>query len=196
MIDLMRYAASLEGVALGAPPPVENWNPPLSGSIDIRIDGDGRWFHEGAPITRSRLVRLFSTILKREGEQYFLVTPVEKYRIEVADTPFVGVRLDIEEPGGDQHIAIRTNVGDEVLVGPNHALEFRLTPGGDGAERAPYVHVRCGLEARLVRSAYFDLVEVGEVREVEGVSMFGVMSAGVFFPMAPASEIVGDETNS
>ena len=193
MTDLMRYAASLESVVGDSMPPVEKWNPPFSGDIDILIEADGRWFHDGAPIERARLVRLFSTILKREGDEYFLVTPIEKYRIRVTDVPFIGVAVNIDERGGAQQVYVRTNVGDKALVGPDHPLDFREQRDGGGEQRAPYVTVRRGLEARLNRSAYFDLVDACQVCLVDGVEKFGLMSAGVFFPMATATELFGEQ---
>lgn len=187
MTDLMRYAAALEGAGDKSLPPVEKWNPEHCGEIDIVIKRDGTWFHEGTPIGRARLVRLFSTVLRREGDDYFLVTPVEKMQITVEDAPFVAVLMRREGEGKSQKLVFTTNVGDEVAAGPDHPIDFRKAPEtGDGA---PYVEVRAGLEARVARSVFYELVELGETREIDGEETFGVASDGVFFSFGPASEV-------
>lgn len=192
MADLMRYAAALAGET-GARdlPPVEKWNPDYCGEIDLVIRRDGTWLHEGTPIGRARLVRLFSTVLKREGERHYLVTPVEKLGIEVEDAPFVAVLMRLEEGEKERRLVFTTNVGDEVAAGPDHAITFRQSPAS--GEKAPYIHVRAGLEALIARPVFYELVELGETREVGGEEMFGVASEGVFFPFGPASEVFGDE---
>lgn len=187
MKDLMRYAASLEGAGGKSPPPVEKWNPDLCGEIDIIIKRDGTWFHEGTPINRARLVRLFSTVLRRDGDDYFLVTPVEKMKISVEDAPFVGVLMRAEGEGSSQRLIFTTNMGDEVIAGLAHHLDFRKT--SDSEESAPYINVRRGLEARIARSVFYDLVALGERRHMDEGEMFGVWSDGVFFPFGPADEI-------
>ena len=187
MTDLMRYAAKLEGAGEKSLPPVEKWNPEFCGEIDLVIKRDGAWFHEGTPIGRARLVRLFSTVLRREGDRHYLVTPVEKLEITVEDAPFVAVLMRREGAGTGQRLVFTTNVGDEVAVGPDHPLEFRKH--AETGEGAPYIDVRRGLEARVARAVFYDLVELGETREIDGVEMFGVWSGGVFFPFGPASEV-------
>jgi len=187
----MRYAAELEKAGDRALPPVEKWNPDYCGEIDMVIRRDGTWVHEGTPIGRARLVRLFSTVLRRDGDEYFLVTPVEKMKIEVEDAPFIAVLMRREGEGPDQQTGQRlvftTNVGDEVAAGPDHPLVFRTIDGE--TEKAPYIMVRAGLEARVARAVYYDLVALGETRETEAGAMFGVASGGAFFPFGPASEI-------
>jgi uncharacterized protein len=166
------------------PPPVERWNPPFCGDLDIRIAADGTWFYLKTPIGRPALVQLFASVLKREGDKYFLVTPVEKCGIAVDDAPFLAVELQIEESSAGRVLNFRTNVDDWVTCGAEHALRFEPQPATGGLK--PYLHVRRGLWAKVKRSLFFDLVELGEEREVGGRAMFGVASMGVFFPMAPA----------
>lgn len=189
MADLMRYAAELEGAGRGSLPPVEQWNPPVSGDIDLTIRRDGAWVHEGAPIRRAALVRLFSTVLKREGDNYFLVTPVEKLKIEVEDAPFLAVLMMREGEGPAQTLTFATNVGDEVVAGPAHAIEFRKDP--ETGEGAPYIHVRRRLEARIARAVFYDLVALCETREIDGEERFGVWSGGEFFPFGTADGVFG-----
>ena len=167
-------------------PPVHLWNPPFSGEIDMRIARDGTWFHEGSPIRREALVRLFSTILRRDGDTYVLVTPVEKVRIEVEDAPFIAV--DVEASGSaspDQTVSFVTNVGDRVTAGPDTPI--RMARQGDAP--APYVMVRAGLEARIDRKSFYRLVELGDHHEVDGQSWFGVWSQGMFFPMIASADL-------
>jgi hypothetical protein len=169
------------------PPPVERWNPPFCGDLDMRIASDGTWFYLKTPIGRPALVKLFASVLKREGDKYFLVTPVEKCGIQVDDAPFLAVELNIDESLAGPVLKFRTNVDDWVQCGPAHALRFELQAGTGGLK--PYLHVRRDLWAKVTRSLFFDLVERGEEREVEGRAMFGVMSMGAFFPMAPADQV-------
>ncbi|MFQ5564494.1 MAG: DUF1285 domain-containing protein [Parvularculaceae bacterium] len=185
MTDLMSYAARLADVQNSRDlPPVERWDPPYCGEIDLVIRRDGTWVHEGTPIGRARLVRLFSTVLKREGDRHFLVTPVEKLGIEVEDAPFLAVLMRAEGEGGAQRLAFTTNVGDVVVAGPAHPIECRLDSAT--GQRAPYIEVRAGLEARIARAVYYDLVTLGQTREAGGAAQFGVVSDGVFFPLGPA----------
>jgi uncharacterized protein len=153
------------------PPPVERWNPPFCGDLDMRIGADGTWFYMKTPIGRPALVKLFASVLKREGDKYFLVTPVEKCGIVVDDAPFLAVELDVED---SPH-------------GPSHALRFEPEHGTGGIK--PYLHVRRDLWAKVTRALFFDLVALGEEREVDGEAMFGVTSMGTFFPMAPADQV-------
>lgn len=144
----------------------------------IRIGADGTWYYQGSPITRSRLVKLFSTVLRREGDGYFLVTPVERGRIDVDDAPFVAVALRREGEGASQRLVFRTNVDDEVTADAGHPI--RVAPDtGDGPR--PYVMVRDGLEALIARAVYYDLVELGEERVEGDTTRLGVWSGGQFF---------------
>ncbi len=187
MTDLMRYAAELEGAGQKSLPPVEKWHPDFCGEIDLVIKRDGTWVHEGTPIGRARLVRLFSTVLRREGDDYFLVTPVEKMEIVVEDAPFVAVLMRREGESEKQKLVFTSNVSDEAVAGPDHPLVFRADP--ETGERAPYIDMRARLEARVARAVYYDLVALGETRDIDGQDMFGVFSDGVFFPFGPASEV-------
>jgi len=186
----------LEGItgALGriagqgkGPPPVERWNPPFCGNLDMRIAADGTWFYLKTPIGRPALVKLFASVLKREGDRYFLVTPVEKCGIQVDDAPFMAVELNVKESSVGRVLDFRTNVDDWVQCGPEHALRFEPEPRTGGLK--PYLHVRRDLWAKVTRALFFDLVELGEEREVSGKAMFGVSSMGTFFPMAPAEQV-------
>src|ERR1700761_2356595 len=168
-------------------PPVELWNPPFCGDLDMRIAADGTWFYMKTPIGRPALVKLFASVLKREGDSYFLVTPVEKCGITVDDAPFLAVELNIEDCAEGRVLHFRTNVDDWVSCGPHHALRFEPEAGTGGLK--PYLHVRRDLWAKVTRTLFFDLVELGEEREVDGAAMFGVTSQGVFFPMAPAEQV-------
>jgi hypothetical protein len=168
------------------PPPVERWNPPFCGDLDMRIATDGTWFYLKTPIGRPALVKLFASVLKREGDSYFLVTPVEKCGITVDDAPFLAVELRIEDSGGGRVLHFRTNVDDWVACGPQHALRFEPETGTGGLK--PYLHIRRDLWAKVTRALFFDLVEIGEERDVDGKAMFGVSSMGTFFPMAPAEQ--------
>jgi hypothetical protein len=184
---------SLEAItaALGragkAPPPVERWNPPFCGDLDMRIAADGTWFYLKTPIGRPALVKLFASVLKREGDHYFLVTPVEKCGIRVDDAPFLAVELNVERVDGGQVLNFRTNVDDRVACGPQHKLRFELEARTGGLK--PYLHVRRDLWAKVTRALFFDLVELGEERDVDGTAMFGVTSGGEFFAMAPAEQM-------
>jgi hypothetical protein len=183
---------SAEGIAAAAPgsrgpAPVHLWNPPFCGDLDMRIARDGTWFYLGTPIGRMPLVKLFSSILKREGDRYFLVTPVEKVGITVDDAPFVAVDFTAEGEGRARTVTFITHVGDEVTAGPDHPI--RVTRHPATGEPAPYVHVRAGLEALIDRKSFYRLVELGSEHVVDGVPQFGLWSAGAFFPFIPAAEL-------
>jgi hypothetical protein len=176
---LDRVAAAAEA-AKAAPrrglPPVHLWNPERSGEIDIVIRKDGSWVHEGGVIGREALVRLFSTILRKDPDGVFLVTPHEKLRITVEDAPFTAIRLDrIGEA-----LRFVTNVGDEVEAGPEHPIRVATDESG---EPRPYVLVRGGLEALITRPVFYELVELAEARDVDGGVELGVASNGAWFPV-------------
>jgi uncharacterized protein len=184
---LEAITGALARAGVKGPPPVERWNPPFCGDLDMRIAADGTWFYMKTPIGRPALVKLFASVLKREGDSYFLVTPVEKCGITVDDAPFLAVELNIEDGADGRVLHFRTNVDDWVACGPQHALRFEPEAGTGGLK--PYLHVRRDLWAKVTRTLFFDLVEIGEERDVEGRAMFGVMSMGIFFPMAPADQV-------
>lgn len=164
-------------------PPVHLWNPPFCGDLDMRIARDGTWFYQGTPINRPALVRLFSTILKREGEKFFLVTPVEKVGITVEDAPFVAVDFETTGSGEGQSVRFETNVGDHALAGAENHI--RLERDDATGEPSPYVHVRAGLEARIDRKSFYRLVELG----VHQDGWFGIWSDGDFFGLIPSDEL-------
>lgn len=162
-------------------PPVERWNPEHCGDSAMRIARDGTWFHEGSPIGRPAMVRLFSSILRREPDgRFVLVTPVEKLDIEVEDAPFVAIELKSEGKGRDRRLAFRLNTGDLVLAGPDRKLRFEEKADGPH----PYLEVRAGLEALVARSVYYELAALALA---EGADPPGLWSDGAFFPMAPAA---------
>jgi len=165
---------------------VERWNPPYCGELDMRIAADGTWHYMGSPINRPALVRLFSTVLRKDPERYVLVTPVERVGIAVDDAPFLAVEMAVEGEGGGRQIAFRTNVDDLVQVGPDHPLRFEEDAHG-GVK--PYVKVRGELWALVTRTLALDLIALAEVQEVEGAATLGVKVQGTFFPIAPVPEL-------
>lgn len=162
-------------------PPVEQWNPTHCGDSEMRIARDGTWHHQGSPIGREAMVRLFSSILRREPDgRHVLVTPVEKLDIEVEDAPFLAVELKSEGTGAERRMAFRLNSGDMVVAGPDHPLTIR--DGADGPH--PYLLVRGGLEALVTRSVYYELANLAMEEESEPL---GLWSDGTFFPLEAAA---------
>lgn len=184
----------IAGAARPGKTPPEQWNPPFCGDLDLRIGADGTWYYLGTPIGRPALVKLFASVLRREGDDYLLVTPVEKCRISVDDAPFLAVELRVDpvDPADPREkqapvLRFRTNLDDWVTCNLDHGLRFLDDPATGGL--MPYLHVRGGLWAKVTRALLHDLVARGEEREVDGVRMFGVASGPHFFAMAPADEI-------
>jgi len=202
-----REAANATPAGKGLPP-VHLWNPPFCGDLDMRIAGNGTWYYMGTPIGRPALVRLFSTILKREDGKHFLVTPVEKVGIRVDDAPFLAVEMlkqdgqgnlqektqenarenTWENSHGGRLLRFRTNVDDWVSCDAAHRLRFEASADGG---LTPYLHVRADLWAKVTRAIYYDLVDIGEERVVDGHPMFGIASGGEFFAMADAEQVRG-----
>ncbi|WP_127902609.1 DUF1285 domain-containing protein [Solirhodobacter olei] len=186
---------SAEGLAKAAgkagkgrgPAPVHLWNPPFCGDLDMRIARDGTWFYLGTPIGRKELVKLFSNIIRRDGDDYFLVTPVEKVGIKVDDAPFVAVDFEAEGTGRGQRLRFVTNVGDEAEAGPEHPIRVVRDP--ETGEPSPYILVRTNLEALIDRKSFYRLVELGAHEEREGEHWFGLWSGGKFFPVIPSAEL-------
>lgn len=185
-------SAALKGLDLAGGkkkslPPVEKWNPPSCGDIGMKIARDGVWFYQGSPIGRLKMVQLFSTILRRDEDGFYLVTPVEKVPVDVEDAPFMAVLMRVEGKGEAQKLFFTTNVGDEVCAGEDHAIrcEINKTTG----EPAPYIHIRRGLEAKIARAIFYDMVALGEEKPHQGQPYFGVCSQGQFFPLAPAGDL-------
>jgi len=176
-----RLAAALEAATkAGAKrglPPVHLWNPAHCGEIDIVIRRDGVWMHEGSPIGREALVRLFASVLRKDPDGFHLVTPVEKMKITVEDAPFLAVRVD--RAGED--LKFTTNVGDEVVAGPEHPLRVELDPST--GEPSPYLHVRRGLEAKLRRPVFYELVDLAQTEETAEGPTLAVRSGGMVFPL-------------
>ena len=173
-------AAQKSGKSL---PPVHLWNPPFCGDLDIRIARNGMWYYLGTPIGRPELVRLFSTILRKDGDAYFLVTPVEKVGITVEDAPFVAVDFEVTGSGATQQLIFSTNVGDQAEAGPNHPIRVERDP--DTGEPAPYVLIRANLEALIDRKSFYRLVDLGTHHQ----GWFGLWSGGQFFPIIPSHEL-------
>ena len=161
-------------------PPLDKWHPPLSGDIDIRIAADGRWYHEGDLIARAPLVKLFSSILRREGDDYFLVTPVEKWRLRVDDLPFVAHSAARVARNDVDHIILTTNVGDQVRLDKEHPL--RIETREDGEPR-PSIHVRANLWARVDRPSFYQLVDWARSSHEKGQTVLHVDSAGESFTL-------------
>jgi hypothetical protein len=165
-------------------PPVESWNPSRCGEIDIRIARNGTWYHLGAPIVRRELVRLLSTVLRREADGFYLVTPTEKLRIVVEDAPFQAVLLEVEGKGREQRLTFTTNAGDQVTADAGHPI--RVEMDAQTQEPAPYVLVRAQLEARIARPVFYRLADLA-VKAPGAPGMLGVWSAGQFFPLGPSA---------
>ena len=186
-VGLDAIAGAVGKAVTKGPPPVHLWNPPFCGDLDLRIAADGTWYYLKTPIGRPALVKLFASVIKREGDKYFLVTPVEKCGIVVEDAPFLAVELKVETQASHRILHFRTNVDDWVACGPQHALRFEPEPETGGLK--PYLHVRRQLWAKVTRALFYDLVELGEEREVDGQRMFGIASGLAFFAMQPAASL-------
>jgi hypothetical protein len=175
--------------------PVERWNPPYCGEIDMLIRADGTWCYNGSPIGRAALVRLFASILRKDEGRYFLVTPVEKVGLRVEDAPFIATAMRRETAAGPdgqvaEKLVFETNVGDVTQAGPVHPMRFER---GAHEGLKPYVHVRGGLWARLTRALSHDLVDIAVEREEKGESWLGIASDGAFFPISRASDMAEAE---
>lgn len=179
--SLLAQIPKSEGKGL---PPVHLWNPDFCGDIDMRIARDGTWFYLGTPIGRKPMVKLFSSIIRRDGDDYFLVTPVEKVGIKVDDAPFVAVTLQVQGQGQEQRLTFTTQVEDEVLAGAKHPLRVVLDPITQ--EPSPYIHVRSNLEALVHRNVFYQLVDLAVEHSLAGQNWLGVWSDGVFFPIGLA----------
>ena len=176
-------ASAAQKASKGGLPPVHLWNPDFCGDLDMRIARDGTWFYLGTPIGRPELVRLFSTILRKDGDDYFLVTPVEKVGITVDDAPFVAVDFEVAGSGKGQTLTFETNVGDFVPAGPDHPI--RVERDTETGEPSPYVLVRANLEALIDRKSFYRLVDIGAHHD----GWFGIWSDGEFFPIIPSDEL-------
>ena len=167
-------------------PPVHLWNPEFCGDLDMRIARDGTWFYLGTPIGRPGLVRLFSTILRKDGDKYFLITPVEKVGITVDDAPFVAVDFETEGAGETQTLTFETNVGDSAVAGPDNPIRVVRDP--ESGEPSPYILIRANLEALIDRKSFYRLVDIGAHHD----GWFGLWSNGAFFGIIPSKELMAD----
>ena len=183
--SILKHLGAAPATASGPTPGAASRVPVLCGDLDMRIDREGVWHYQGSPIGRKPLVRLFSTVLRRETDgAYWLVTPAERGRIVVDDAPFMAVAVDADGAGRSQRLRFRTNVDDEIVADKAHPIRVVHDPVTE--EPRPYVLVRGGLEARIARSVYYELVALGGCECVGGESHFGVWSGGTFFPLGRA----------
>ena len=181
------FLENASAVAKKGPAPVHLRNPPFCGDLDIRIARDGTWFYLGTPIGRKPLVKLFASILRRDGDAYFLVTPVEKVGIKVDDAPFVAIDFDVTDPGPAQSVAFATNVDDTVVASAENPITVVLDPLT--GQPSPYVIVRRNLSALIDRKSFYRLVEHCTHEEIDGKSWFGLFSMGQFFPFIRSDEL-------
>ncbi len=181
MVEQAPYSllAELEKVKDKGLPPIHLWHPENVNDIDMVIQKNGTWMYLGTPITRQRLVRLFSTVIRREGDEFFLVTPVEKCRITVEDAPFQAVLMENSGSGKKQKLTFTTDMAEQVVADESHPLRFDIDE--TSGEPSPYVMVRDGLEAKLVRSVYYQLAELVVDGTVDGENWLGIWSGGIFF---------------
>lgn len=175
--------ASAKKASEKGPPPVHLWDPPFCGDLDMRIARDGTWFYQGTPIGRAPLVRLFASILKREGDDYFLVTPVEKVGLTVEDAPFVAVDFNQEDGADGPILVFETNVGDTVRAGADNAITVTADPAT--GEPSPYIHVRRGLQALIDRKSFYRLAELAEPGKTGDEPRMVVHSDGETFAIGP-----------
>lgn len=187
--DADSLVAAARTASKRGPAPVHLWNPPFCGDLDMRIARDGTWFYLGTPIGRKELVKLFSSIIRRDGDNYFLVTPVEKVGIKVDDAPFVAIDFDVDGAGREQTLTFVTNVEDVATAGPDHPIRVERDP--ETGEPSPYILIRSNLEALIDRKSFYRLVDIGAHHDVDGQSWFGLWSGGRFFPIIPSSDLDG-----
>lgn len=181
--DAEGLVASITAAKTRGLPPVHLWNPPFCGDLDMRIARDGTWFYQGTPIGRPGLVKLFSSILKREDGKYFLVTPVEKVGITVDDAPFVAIDFETKGTGTEQELTFVTHVDDVAKAGPDHPIRVERDP--ETGEPSPYILIRADLEALIDRKSFYRLVDLG----VHHDGWFGVWSGGAFFGIIPSEDL-------
>lgn len=180
-------AAAARSSSKKGPPPVHLWNPPFCGDLDMRIARDGNWFYLGTPIGRKSLVKLFASIIRKDGDDYFLVTPVEKAGIRVDDAPFVAVDFEVSGSGPGQEVTFTTNVDDRTTAGPDRPVRVLRDP--ETGEVSPYVLVRANLEALIDRKSFYRLADICVHEPFEGENWFGLWSKGAFFPFIPSAEL-------
>jgi uncharacterized protein len=188
LASLIERAAGDRNAGRDGLPPVDRWNPDFCGDIDMEIRSDGSWFYMGTPIGRPALVRLFSTVLRKDDDgKTYLVTPVEKLGIKVEDAPFVAVEMTRTSENGRPSITFRTNLGDVVTASADHPLRFVVS--GSHQELKPYVLIRGRLEALLSRAVTYELLDYGEEAEIDGKAMFVLRSEGETFPVMAMTDL-------
>lgn len=183
---MSQQSTDLEQLAKSVPekglPPLHSWHPPLSGDMEMRIDRNGQWWFKGNLIGREALVKLFASILRLEDDgEYYLISPVEKWRIQVEDTPLVAHSLSVNGQGEQQMLTLTTNVGEVLNIGTDHPLHMESYPGT--GEPRPLVTIRHGVQARLVTAAYYELADLAVERLVDGETVVGVLSDGNFYKL-------------
>ncbi|WP_251358616.1 DUF1285 domain-containing protein [Kangiella sp. TOML190] len=176
--ELLKQLEAADGKSL---PPVEKWSPDFCGDMDLVIKRDGHWYYQGTPIGRKRLVKLFSTVLKKEGDDYFLVTPVEKLGIKVEDAPFLVVRMEHMETEQGAVIVFEDNCDNKVLLTKDNPLWVELD--AKTGEPSPYINIRSNLNALIHRNLFYELVAMAQEKTVTGDKHLGVVSAGEFFSL-------------
>ena len=187
MPDAGSLASAARKAVSKGPAPVHLWDPEFCGDLDMRIARDGTWFYLGTPIGRKPLVKLFSSIIRRDGDDYFLVTPVEKVGITVDDVPFVAVDFDVSGEGDAQTIEFLTNVDERITAGPDNPI--RLAHDAQTGEPSPYLLVRHNLEALIDRKSFYRLVEIGNIEPFSGENWFGIRSNAHFFPLIKEDQL-------
>jgi hypothetical protein len=185
MSELDQLLSDIEAAEFDSPAR-KNWQPKHKGSIDIRIAVDGTWYHEGRAFQRAALTKLFATVLRKEDDDYFLVTPAEKLSIQVDDAPFVATM--VEQIDDTEHTALvfTTNLGERIVADAQHPLRVEID--SDSNEPRPYIHVRNGLEALIGRNAFFELVNMATERERDGKLFLTITSMGAEFILGRADE--------
>ncbi|MBS0563537.1 MAG: DUF1285 domain-containing protein [Proteobacteria bacterium] len=186
-VSAENIAAAAKAAGKKGPPPVHLWNPPFCGDLDMEIRRDGTWWYLGTPMGRMGLVKLFSSILRKDGDRYFLITPVEKCGIRVVDAPFVATDFRAEGRGRAQVLTFTTQVDDEAVAGPDHPIRVVRDPAT--GEPSPYVHIRANLEALIDRKTFYRLVDLCVHEPHDGESWFGLWSSGRFFPVIPSADL-------
>ncbi len=186
--SIFNIEKSLSSIKTQTNAPVHLWNQKFCGNLDIRIARDGTWFHEGSKINRPKLVKLFSSILKREGNDYFLVTPMEKIGIKVDDAPFLVNSINTTGTGKRQNILFTTNIGETIIVSDDNLLRMEFNHKTN--EPSPYVTVRRNLEGLIDRKTFYRLVDLGTIEHYDGDSWFGVWSKNTFFPITLQKNLV------
>ena len=173
---------SEHGMKRRAPAPVHLWNPPVNGELDMRIARDGTWFYQDGPINRKAMAQLFAGILRLDADhRYYLVTPVERWAIQVDDAPFVAISMQSKGEGAEQVLTFTTNLDDSVEAGPEHPI--RVVVDDETQEPSPYVLMRGNLEALINRNLFYELADKATEHEIEGKTCLGVWSQGCFFPI-------------